>query len=345
MTNLTLEKQANKVIPEMLSRWLGGEVSEIANDGKNFDFLYKFKNNYFLIEFKGAGTLPIVDAAIRQLQAYQDPLKNLIRIVAVPYMGDQGREHCRRSGIYWMDLSGNAEIQGPNMFLHIEGKPNQFKTVGRPKNVFAPKSSRVTRYLLANYQSHATRRDISIKTGLNESLVGRVVRELAKKNLVSIDANGKLSVLDPDLLLEAWRDEYDFAKHRIIRGFVAQRSGEATLNTIAKKFESSNTVYAATGLAGAWLLSNFAMFRLTTIYVREFPDDSLLQSIGFREQATGNVWLTVPNDEGVLVATRFQNGISCVHPIQVYLDLKGQPERSQEAAKVIKDEFLRWNNE
>jgi len=32
----------------------------------------------------------------------------------------------------------------------------------------------------------------------------------------------------------------------------------------------------------------------------------------------------------------------CVHPVQVYLDLKGHPERAKEAASMVRQERLKW---
>ena len=54
-----------------------------------------------------------------------------------------------------------------------------------------------------------------------------------------------------------------------------------------------------------------------------------------------NVWLVVPNDEGVFHGAAEREGICCVHPVQVYLDLKNHPERSEEAAAQLRLKILR----
>ena len=110
----------------------------------------------------------------------------------------------------------------------------------------------------------------------------------------------------------------------------------ATLN--AKKLD-----YAATGLAGAWLMTKFAAFRLVTIFVPEEPSENLLKAIGFRREERGaNLWFTVPNDEAVFTGTSDVDGVQCVHPIQAYLDLNSQPERSAEAAQELRKRRLQW---
>ena len=78
----------------------------------------------------------------------------------------------------------------------------------------------------------------------------------------------------------------------------------------------------ATGLAAAWLHTGFAGFRLVTFYLGSQPDDAFRKDVGFREESKGaNVWLVVPNDEGVFDGARKVGGVACVHPVQAYVDL------------------------
>ena len=53
------------------------------------------------------------------------------------------------------------------------------------------------------------------------------------------------------------------------------------------------------------------------------------------------MWLVVPNDEGVFYGAAECEGIRCVHPVQMYLDLKDHPERSVEAAAQLRQTLLR----
>jgi len=68
-----------------------------------------------------------------------------------------------------------------------------------------------------------------------------------------------------------------------------------------------------------------------------------LRAIGFRPEERGaNLWFTIPNDEGVFTGATNPNGVRCVHPVQAYLDLKAQPERSVEAAEELGKRRLKW---
>gem|GEM_PF-4192249 len=54
------------------------------------------------------------------------------------------------------------------------------------------------------------------------------------------------------------------------------------------------------------------------------------------------VWLVFPRDEGVFHGVQEVDGVRCVHPVQVYVDLKGHPERADEAAEHLLREHLGW---
>jgi hypothetical protein len=72
------------------------------------------------------------------------------------------------------------------------------------------------------------------------------------------------------------------------------------------------------------------------------PSAEATQEMGFHEQPRGeNVWLVVPNDEGVFHGAAERDGIRGVHPVQAYLDLKDHPERSAEAAEQLRKQLLR----
>jgi len=101
--------------------------------------------------------------------------------------------------------------------------------------------------------------------------------------------------------------------------------------------------HASTGLCGAWLYSKFAGFRIVTFYIDEQLSKELIKILGFREEERGsNVWFVVPKDGGVFHGSEKVEDINCTHPVQVYLDLFGHPERAMEAAGNLRKEFLNW---
>jgi len=309
------------------------------------DFMVRAGKYTFLMESKGSSARVPVNLAVARLEEYRkNQDKDAIPLLVVPYMGETGRHFCQEREIAWLDLSGNAHIKAPGLFISVAGKPNRFKSAGRPPNLFAPKSSRIVRQLLIEPDPGFTQRELALATGLDEGYTSRIARRLEENGLVVRDDTSLLKPEDPDQLLDAWSEVYDFQKHHIVKGHVAARSGDELLHRMAEVFNQHHVDFAATGLSAAWLYTHFANFRLAAFYLSHALADELTNALGFREDDRGaNTWLVFPNDEGVFCGSEVREGIRCVHPVQVYLDLKTLPERSSEAASRLRQEYLNWS--
>lgn len=342
------ERRALEQVAVKLAELLGEGPGRLSlAPGLEVDGVVDLGGFRFVIEWKGTSSLAQVARAVDQVQRHASRLDDrAIPLVSVPFMGPVGREHCRDAGVSWLDLSGNAEIDAPGLRVRIEGRPNRFKRPGRPSSAFAPKSSRIARWLLLHPDQSMTQRELARATEMDEGFTSRIVARLEEDELVVRKHDGAIRVRDPDLLLDAWRQDYDLSKHRILKGHVAARSGEALLNRLSKQLRDLGIEHAATGLAASWLLARFAGFRTVATYVDEIPPPETLAQLGFREEVPGaNLWLIVPSDEGVFYGASDHDGVPCVHPVQAYLDLKGHPERSEEAAEHLRAELLNWDTD
>lgn len=312
-----------------------------APDGHRWDALLTLGGNSFLLEWKRSGSLSQVVAAVHNLQSAEDEFPDgAIPVLAVPYMGETARESCVRAGISWLDLSGNGRIVAPGIFYQNLGNPNLFRRPGRPESAFGPKGSRVARRLLMEPETPFLQRFLAAATGLNEGHVSRIIGKLLETGLVERGPEG-IRVVDENTLLDAWRDEYRFVRHHVVRGHIAFGAGSSPIHSMAEMLTRVEERYAATALPAAWLLTHHAGYRLCTVYLSEPPSTGLKRDIGFREETRGaNVWLVAPNDEGVFDGATLIEGVWCVHPVQAYMDLKDHPERAAEAAEELRRRVL-----
>jgi hypothetical protein len=356
--------------------------AKIGGVTRRADLLINTSGKTIVVECKLTTSAAIIADAARKAREFAVAIhRDAIPLVAVPFMGPVGRRACEDVGVAWIDLSGNGRIVAPGLKIIVAGRPNLFKAVGRPSSVFAPKSARVARQFLMQPNRSYTKREIAQYTNLSHGFVSRIVARLEKEgylDCLDLDGAGSatgagsgagsgsghgnedgtgdgsgaersrvrafFSPRDPDLLLDAWRDSYQFSKHTILKGHVAARSGDALLRFASDVLFESGLDPAATGLAAAWALTQFAIFRLATIYVHGEPSPEVLDRLGFREDPRGaNLWLVVPNDEGIFFGGHIgRNSVQCVNPVQVYLDLKEQPERAREAADEIRKQYFYW---
>ena len=264
-------------------------------------------------------------------------------LLAVPHMSEAAQERCAQADLPWLDLSGNARIIVPGIFYQNLGNPNRFRRAGRPESAFGPRGARIARRLLMEPTKPVRQRTLASSTGLDEGHTSRIVGKLLEAGLVDRGEDG-ISVANPDLLLDAWRDDYRFDRHEVIRGHIASRGGDVLIQAISAILSRIDEPYAATALPAAWLWTRYAGFRLSTVYLSNPPSAALKKELGFREEARGaNTWLVVPNDDGVFDGVEPVDGIRCVHPVQAYVDLKDHPERATEAAEELRRR-LQWRD-
>lgn len=342
------EQQLLERVPQAIADLLGLPADEIdARQHEGSDLHVRAGGHYFLVELlahASPGLLASHGAAATAAARMKG--RKFVALLAVPFMSEAGRRVCEQQGIGWFDLSGNARIVAHGLRIIIDGKANQFRGPGRPASTFAPKSARVVRWLLVNQGRALTQREIARATDMTDGYVSRIVSRLERENYVVRMPNGALRARDPALLLDAWRSEYRFDKHELIQGHVAARSGDALSRFVAETLTASAVPYAATGLTAAWQMTHFAAFRIATFFLAAPLSKELQQKLTFREDPRGaNLWLVIPNDAGVFQGGEVRDGIQCVHPVQAYVDLKGHPERANEAAERLRSDLLAWGRD
>jgi hypothetical protein len=328
-----------------LAQLLGVEQSSLRFPARQPDAIVAGDGLLFVVREVRSNSIGQIAIAAEAAQKRADEVgRGAIPLVVSPFMSEAGRERCEAAAVAWLDFSGNARILIPGTRIVSLGMPNLFKRRGRPSSAFAPQSARLTRWLLTHSDRAWSQRNLAQATHMDEGFVSRIIGKLAEDRLIVRTDDGLVRARDPNLLLDAWREKYRFDKHQIIRGHVAARSGDALLNELGKVLSKSDVKYAATGLGAAWLLTGFAGFRLVSLYLKEQPSSDLIERLSFREETRGaNLWLIVPNDEGVFQGSAAIRGIECVHPVQAFLDLGAHPERAKEAATELRKRLLIWN--
>jgi hypothetical protein len=336
------ETQAFRIAKSLLSEWLRASRLELEPRSSGADWVVRWKGRTLLVGYKRSTDAPAVSAAIARLTSHARVAgKQAVPLLAVPYMGEVGRRLCEAAGVQWLDLSGNASIRVGEAVIQIHGNENRFKRRGRPSSAFSPKAARVARQFLIHADEPMLQKELAERAQLDAGYISKIVHRLQGDGLLLRTSDARLRPTNHSLLLDAWSESYAFDKHRVVRGHTAGRSSDDVLKRIATALKRSKLAHAATGLAGAWLLTKFATFRVTTFYVNDEGLEYLKEEVGFMEEERGaNTWLVVPSDEGVFQGSASKHGVMCAHPVQVYLDLLAHPERAQEAAAELRKRLL-----
>ena len=341
------QRTARNLVPT-LAELLGVSASAIEirmkdQDLGRADLMFQIGETLLLVEYKSSASLSAIAAAAESLRAYaaSHSGSSVVPLVVIPFLGPAGRKYCQEVGVNCIDMSGNAEVSAPGLRLMVEGRPNRLKRSGMDVSVFAPRSSRIARELLLHPSSALSQRELSVRTGLDEGFVSRIVRRLESDDLIVRDAEGRVRPRDPVLLLDSWREAYRFRGYEVIKGHVPAPSAQALMLSAARVFEEEHVDYAMTGLCAAWLYTHFASFRTVAIYVSDRSAESCIAPLGFHEVERGaNTWLLVPKELSVFEGVERHEGVRCASVVQTYLDLKDAGERSNEASETLKQLFV-----
>jgi hypothetical protein len=343
------KNEALKKIPDLLRELASLDVSEVRTEEPACDLRYSpdltiiADSLTFFVEYKGRSNAEAIGSALLQIEAWKELTRDdsTLALLVVPYMGEVGRRLCGGAGVGWMDLSGNALIRAPGLHVNVRGLPNRYATRGRPQNVFAPKASRIVRMLLLQPNWGWLHQELVDETQLTKGYVSKLVTRLEQAGFVEKREGRRYWLRNAEALLTAWRASYDFSDHRIIQGYVAERTPEAVLRHVVDGFGNASVKTAITGLAAAWHYNHHAAFRLCALYASPMLGADQLEDLGFREVESGaNTWLIEPADEGVFMGEVVSDGLTYVNSLQVYLDLKDHPERSSEAAEYVRPLLL-----
>lgn len=259
----------------------------------------------------------------------------------------EGRTMLRRLGISFVGNDGEVYLHAPPIHVELPGRrdlPDALPTA-RPAP-FAPKASRISRWLLIHPGSEPSFRDLATAVELSESMVSRTLAALAADRLVEVaidrkDARARrVQIPDARALLNA----FESATQRKPRGStwdIGARELKVTLQRVRMASKRGSLAYALGGLAGASLYHPVVEPTEVDIWVGR--DDYAL----WLDQLTpikarrgpGRLTVNVLPDPYVLTLTKRKQGLLVADPVQLYFDCHRSGERSLEAAQAIREEM------
>jgi hypothetical protein len=263
-------------------------------------------------------------------------------VIIAPYISELGKETCKKMGIGFLDLSGNAYLDFNSFYLEIEGKPNKFKTPDRLSGLFNPKGERVVRFYLLQEkgESAVNYRQIAKEASVSLGQVSKVNKKLDELGLW-IEGSKSEKALDKAKFLDLWRDNYRFEKNRVLSLYSMKQIPEIE-KQITDFFSANGIRYALTLFSGSNRLAPFTRYNVATSY---FSGDieKMKRDLELKEVPSGpNLQIIVPYDEGVYYKAREVDSVTIANPIQIYLDLYNYRGRGREQAEFLRERIIKF---
>jgi hypothetical protein len=208
------------------------------------------------------------------------------------------------------------------------------------KNIFAPKSSRVLRVLLVNFDRDWSERELALEAKVSSGLIHYVCTTLIDLGTAARDKRNRIVLVDPVRLLRRWAAYYQYDR---ANQFLDYFTFEKEVDQFLKKLSTLNFRYSLSGLAAAWLVAPYVRPIDVHLYV---PSSTSAAALAEKLELNptpqgGNVKFVVPYDEGVFYGVHQITGLNVVSNVQLYVDLYNFPARGEEAASHLLEALLR----
>ena len=260
-------------------------------------------------------------------------------VLCVPAISERVAEMCRQRGIGYLDEAGNCRISGPGLFLHIHGHRNARPDTRPTVDVFATKSSRIIRVLLTHPKRGWQVQALAAEAQVSLGLASKTKRALVEQAFAE-ERDGLLYPRQPEQLLREWSKRYSLSRSKRFELFTLDKLQDAE-QRIAEWCRSKSLQCVLTQFSGAWRIAPMVRYNRAAIYVESVPRQ-LSGELGLKPVSTGaNLVVWTPFDPSVFYDQREMNGVSVASPIQLYLDLIGEPGRGEEAAQEILEKAIK----
>lgn len=307
-----------------------------------------------ICEVKTDGQPRYVRGAALQLKDYvqrfasADARVRPYAVIVAPFISPASAAICKEVGVGFADLAGNCHLAFGRVYIERSAAENPFRKRRVQRSLFAAKSARVLRLLLAEPHRAWRVAQLAGHAQVSFGQVSNLRKSLLDAEWAVIEKDG-LRLIKPQALLAAWRQAYrlDTARsascYTLLHGEALDHALRAALAEAGQGRHAVLALYSA----GRWL-APFARVASLHLYADEQGEAVLRKHLQLEPPGKGaNVSLMQPKDEGVFLdRVEATTGLWCTSPIQTYLDLAISGERGAEAADHLFNERIapRWND-
>ncbi len=330
---------------ELLSKASGWEQSaDVKVGGQTADLLVKFKMGDKLhtlaLAVSSIGQPRQLREAVTRLSEIRREMPEAYPVSVSPYIGPQGAALLKRSGLGYLDLSGNCYLSFDHVLIEKEGKPNLRPSTRPLKSLFAPRATRVVRVLLVDPQ-HAWRLEELAKAAeVSLGHAHNVVKRLEEMSWIERNGQQRIQLTRPGDLLEAWVEAYSYRQNDVQAYFSPERVTRGLVAELGRAAHEARRRYAFTLHSGAALVAPNVRFPAIHCYLEGDPEP-VARALGLRPgEGEGNIYLLAPYDQGVFYAPIAKGGLPVVSLPQLYADLYHYQRRGREQAAHLRREAM-----
>jgi len=260
----------------------------------------------------------------------------------------KAREILEKHGIAIVDGLGNAHIELPGLFFHLEGRrrPGRAETTAPPMRLRG-KAAIVAQALLQHPERAWQIKDLAEDAGVSAALTHRVLTRLESEEIVASEGTGPhrvRRVTHPTALLDLWAEENVDRPIRTSAYLLAQ-TPKRLIRELGDRLSHGNIDYAFTGAAGASLVAPFATaLPIVELWVQATaPAEHVCDVAEANPVSDGqNVVFLQAKDDAPLAFREQIDGRWVANWFRLYVDLRRDPRLGHEQADHLRREVIKF---
>lgn len=264
--------------------------------------------------------------------------KSVVPIAAAGYLSARTRELLREAGVGYVDTTGNVDINtsSPGLRIFTQGADRDPWPQNDGLQSLRGRGAAVAVRAIIDAAPPYGVRQLASMTKASAATLSRVLGLLEREAIITRESRGPVEAVDWRAAIRRWAEDYDQAGSNTPTAFLDPRG----ILALENKLVDAPFEYAATGAFAAQRFNPVAPARTAALYV-----DDVIEAAGqldLRETDDGaNVVLLEPFDRVVYERTVVRDGLRCVAPSQLSVDLLTGPGREPSQG----EELLRWMGE
>ncbi len=257
-------------------------------------------------------------------------------VLVSSYFSEAKQDYLRRLGLSFLDSAGNAWLSAPGILVDRSGKKPLPKPASTSLDFFSDKATLVLRLLFPG-ESLGVREMSALleKSGfsLSPGYISKTITALVEGGYAAREG-GKVHLVSRRFLLEDWAEAY----RRKARSVAAEGwyCPEADPEVLARGVGGSlGDCGVLTDRSGACFVDAYAAFDTIDVLVRNRAEAIVaLRDLGAEAVERGaNIYLRQPvYPVSSFFGLQLVDDVPIASDLQLYLDLRCQPQRGQEAA-------------
>ena len=261
-------------------------------------------------------------------------LPRAVPVVAAAYLSPRVRALLRDRGVGYVDTTGNVriEISTPGLFISTDGADRDpWPRDHKLRSLRGRGAARAMRGIIDTSPPYGVR-ELAQSTGASAPTLSRVL-DLLEREAIVTRARGAVSTVSWQDAIRRWAEDYDQTDSNTPSTVLDPRG----LPALEKKLRAMKFAYAATGAFAAQRFDPIAPAKLAAIYVMDAIQ--AIDGLDLRETEAGtNLVLLEPFDPVVFDRTVDRDGLRCVAPSQLAVDLLTGPGREPSQG----EQMLKW---